>query len=197
MKLISLNTWGCRVTKSVFEFIRQNMASTDIFCLQEILKGGKGSTSRGEIASAYEYIKEMLPSHTAYFSEYIERSHYNESPEESDFKFGLSCFVRSDLKQSFVEDIKLLDAEKRWNDYSGRFAGGTAMAIEVNDFTVINLHGLWQNSIKEDTEAKIEQSKKIIDLADRTGGRKIICGDFNLLPDTKSINTIILSKLSV
>lgn len=55
---------------------------------------------------------------------------------------------------------------------------------------VVTVHGLWQGSIKTDTEAKMEQSKKIIDLADKVDGRKVICGDFNLLPDTKSIQML-------
>ena len=55
---------------------------------------------------------------------------------------------------------------------------------------MINVHGLWQNSIKGDTEAKIEQSKKILVLAEKSKGKKIICGDFNLLPNTKSIQML-------
>ena len=62
--------------------------------------------------------------------------------------------------------------------------------IQVEQFAVINVHGIWQNSIKTDTEAKIEQSKKILDLAGSASGRKIICGDFHLLPDTRSIRML-------
>lgn len=62
--------------------------------------------------------------------------------------------------------------------------------MQAGDYAVINVHGLWQGSIKGDTEAKIEQSKKIIDLADKTEGKKIICGDFNLLPDTEAIQML-------
>jgi endonuclease/exonuclease/phosphatase family metal-dependent hydrolase len=60
----------------------------------------------------------------------------------------------------------------------------------IEDFIIGNVHGLWQGSIKTDTEAKIEQSKNIIDLVEMVKGRKIICGDFNMLPDTKSIQIL-------
>ena len=84
----------------------------------------------------------------------------------------------------------MYDPERKWNDYSGRFAAGTSLAVLVENYVVVNVHGLWQGSIKEDTEAKIEQSKKVIGLAEMFPGKKIIVGDFNLLPHTKSIQML-------
>ncbi len=190
MKLVSLNTWGCRITEPLFDFIRNNSESVDIFCFQEILKDGSGVSTRGEIKSGYEDISRLLPEHTGYFSEYGEGGYYGESSKALDFKFGIACFVRSNIKQSFGNGITLIDPARNWSDYSGRFAVGTALSVQAGDYAVINVHGLWQGSIKGDTEAKMEQSKKIIDLADKTEGKKIICGDFNLLPDTKSIKML-------
>jgi endonuclease/exonuclease/phosphatase family metal-dependent hydrolase len=177
------------MTEPLFEFIRNN-TNVDIFCFQEILKGGNGKTSRGEIKSGYEDIQGLLPNHTGYFSEYGEGGYYSESSKNLDFKYGLACYVKSDLKQSFVQGISLVDLKRKWGDYSGRFAAGAALAVQVEGYGVLNIHGLWQSSIKTDTEAKIEQSKLILDLASRTEGRKIICGDFNLLPETESIKML-------
>jgi endonuclease/exonuclease/phosphatase family metal-dependent hydrolase len=190
MKLLSLNTWGCRITEPLFEVFRSNSESTDIFCFQEILKGGNGNSSRGEVKSGYEDISRVLTKHTGYFSEYGDGGYYSESSNNLDFKYGIACFVRSDIKQSFKNGIDLIDKTKKWSDYSGRFAAGAALAVQVGDYAVINVHGLWQGSIKGDTEAKIEQSKKIISFADKTAGKKIICGDFNLLPDTKAVQML-------
>lgn len=190
MKLISLATWGCRVTEPIFEYIQKNSESTDIFCFQEILKGGVGKIERGEVKSGYEDISRMLPDHTGYFLEYQDCSYYGESSQTLDFKYGIACFVRKNLRQSFVAGIGLYDPKKKWGDYSGRFAVGSALAVSVEDYVIISVHGLWQGSVKGDTEAKIEQSKKILDLAQSINGKKIICGDFNLLPDTKSIQVL-------
>lgn len=189
MKLISLNTWGCRVTKPIFQFIKENSESTDVFCFQEILKDGNGKTPRGELKNSYEEIQKLLPHHTGYFSEYVD-GYYGEDSKKLDFKFGIACYARADLKQNFAGAIPLLNPTKKWTDYEGRFAAGSAMALSVEEYAIINTHGLWQNSIKEDTEAKIEQSKKILDLAEKTAEKKIICGDFNLLPDTLSIKML-------
>lgn len=190
MKLISLNTWGCRTEELIFDYIRENAESTDIFCFQEILKGGNGKTDRGEIKSAYEDIAKILSHHTGYFSEYGEGGYYGESSKGLDFKFGIASFVKNGLKQSFVDNVELRDPNRKWSDYSGRFAVGISLAVVVENYAVINIHGLWQNSIKTDTEAKIEQSKRIIDLAGKIKGKKVICGDFNLLPETKSIQIL-------
>ena len=69
MKLISINTWGCRVTEPFFKFIKGN-SFVDIFCFQEVLKGGNGKTVRNEIKSGFEDISKLLPKHKGYFFEY-------------------------------------------------------------------------------------------------------------------------------
>ena len=171
MKLITLNTWGCRIDEPLFEYIQKHSESTDIFCFQEVLKGGVGKTNREEIKSEFEDISRILSDHTSYFSEYGEGGYYSESSKNLDFKYGIACFVRSNLKQNFVAGITLYDPEIKWSDYSGRFAAGAALLITVEDYAVMNAHGLWQGSIKTDTEAKIKQSEKIINLAEKTEGK--------------------------
>lgn len=188
MKLISLNTWGCRITEPIFDFVNKYSESTDIFCFQEISKGGKGKTNKDEIKDAYEQASKLLLNYTGYFWEYGEESYYyDKRKDEIDFEFGIACFVGKDLSQKLEDRIHLCDPKIMWSDYSGRFAAGAAMAIKIEDHLLENVHGLWQGSIKTDTEAKIEQSGKIIDLAENTSGKKIICGDFNLLPNTRSV----------
>jgi exonuclease III len=190
MKLISLNAWGCRIKEPIFDYIQKESESTDIFCFQEILKGGNGNTERGESKSSYEDISKLLPNHTGHFSEYGEGGYYAEPSKDLDFQYGIACFIKNSLKQSFVGGEVLYDPNRKWNDYSGNFAAGAALAVAVEDSVIVNVHGLWQGSIKEDTEAKIEQSKQIMNLANLAKGRKIICGDFNLLPHTKSIQML-------
>lgn len=61
-------------------------------------------------------------------------------------------------------------------------------------FIIASIHGLWQDSIKTDTDLKIEQSKRIVKALDYLNKRFdceiVLAGDFNLLPDTKSISII-------
>lgn len=188
MKLISLNSWGSRLD-GIFNFISDNAESTDIFCFQEVLTGGIGKTGRGELKSAYEDLGATLPSHTGYFFQYGEGGYYGESSGGLDFKFGVACFVRDELTQALVGGTTLYDLGQEWTDYSGGFAAGASLAVRVEDYVIVNVHGLWQGGIKQDTEARHEQSKKILELANRFAGKKVITGDFNLLPDTEAIRT--------
>jgi endonuclease/exonuclease/phosphatase family metal-dependent hydrolase len=53
--------------------------------------------------------------------------------------------------------------------------------------TIINFHGLWNGKGKTDTNDRIQQSKNILEFTKKLTGEYILCGDFNLLPDTESI----------
>jgi len=189
MKIITLNTWGGRIYKELTNFLSKHR-EVDIFCFQEVLKGGNGKTNRGEIKSLYEEIGKILTEYVGYFSEYGDGGYYSESSKNLDFKYGIACFVRKNFEQSFIENIALYDPERKWGDYDGRFAAGASLVVAVLDYVIVNVHGLWQGSMKKDSEARFEQSNRIMNLANKTKGKKIICGDFNLEPQTKSINMI-------
>ena len=189
MKIIILNTWGSRSDKEFSDFLIKNQ-EVDVFCFQEILKGGNGRTSRGELKNSYEFTSKILTNHYGYFAKYPDGSYYGEDSSGLDFEFGLACFAKKIYKKSFINSVSLNDREQKWSDYTGRISVGTAMGIKVLDFIIINVHGIWQGGIKKDTEAKIEQSRRIIELVNKNEGRKIICGDLNLNSDTECIKMI-------
>lgn len=55
-------------------------------------------------------------------------------------------------------------------------------------YTICNFHGWWSpESRKRDTPERLEQSHNIKTFLDGIEGAKIICGDFNLAPDTESL----------
>ena len=186
MKLLSFNTWGCRI-KPVFDFIRNN-SDAEVICLQEVMKGGSRETERHEITNSFEVIGKLLPDHVGYFSKYIHASHYGQEPK--DFQFGLATYVKTSTHHSFYKSIELLDAHRKWNDYSGRFAGGVAHAVVVDGFAIINVHGLWQDLVIEDTEAKMEESRMLINFSNEMKGKRIICGDFNVTQNTRPIRIL-------
>ena len=61
---------------------------------------------------------------------------------------------------------------------------------EGQPYTICNLHGHWTPSNKGDNEARLEQSYNIKKILDSIEGAKILCGDFNLAPDTKSMKIL-------
>ncbi len=65
--------------------------------------------------------------------------------------------------------------------------------IEKDGVSIIigNTHGLWQkNSMKLNTPERIEQSRRITEFFRQKEGRKILCGDFNMKPNIKSMQMI-------
>ena len=54
----------------------------------------------------------------------------------------------------------------------------------------MNFHGLWNGNGKSDTEDRINQSKKIIEFVKTIKGDFALLGDFNLSPDTESLQMI-------
>jgi endonuclease/exonuclease/phosphatase family metal-dependent hydrolase len=54
----------------------------------------------------------------------------------------------------------------------------------------MNVHGLWNGKGKDDAPERIIQSNIIRQFIDKVGGEKILCGDFNLNPETESIKIL-------
>jgi endonuclease/exonuclease/phosphatase family metal-dependent hydrolase len=70
------------------------------------------------------------------------------------------------------------------------FAQYTSISYKGLIVNILNVHGKSKPGHKKDTSARIKQSQKMIDFMKDKKGPKIIGGDFNLLPDTKSVNMI-------
>src|SRR5690606_5072057 len=58
------------------------------------------------------------------------------------------------------------------------------------DLHIFNFHGLWNGSGKGDSDPRLEQSRKLIEYIQSYEGKKVLCGDFNLSPDTKSLKMV-------
>ncbi len=56
----------------------------------------------------------------------------------------------------------------------------------------MNVHGLWTGRGKTDTPERILQSQVIRTFMDTIDTPMIVCGDFNLRPDTESLGMIAL-----
>ena len=74
-------------------------------------------------------------------------------------------------------------------NHSGNFQY-LKIKLEGDEFLIGNLHGLWQASGKRDTSERVDQSKNLKNFFDNYSCKKILCGDFNLRPETQSISTL-------
>jgi endonuclease/exonuclease/phosphatase family metal-dependent hydrolase len=59
-----------------------------------------------------------------------------------------------------------------------------------NLYSILNVHGFWHPGPGIDSPETLIQCENIAKLLNSIKGRKILCGDMNLFPDTKSIELI-------
>ncbi|MSR71391.1 MAG: endonuclease/exonuclease/phosphatase family protein [Candidatus Taylorbacteria bacterium] len=185
MKLITLNTWGGKVTKPLTKFITEHI-DIDIFCFQEVFHDAKKKT-RGDFIGAhlelYTHLQSLLPNHSSFFSSTV------------DDYYGNASFVKKDFDVHSSGDIRIFENPA----YSGK--GGNHMRkmlwLEIsggklgkNMIAILNVHGLWNGKGKSDTPDRIEQSKRIKEFMDSMKIPKILCGDLNLLPHTESLKML-------
>ncbi len=183
MKLITLNIWGAHVKQPLLDFFIR-FADVDIFCLQEIYHHAPAKTSsddRNVHLNALEAIHQYLPEHNAYFRPVVKNC------------YGIAIFAKKELNVTSEGEIIIHEAP----NYSGigpehqRNLQYLHYEKAGEHYTVMNVHGLWNGKGKTDSPARLKQSQAIRHFMDSLGGRhKILCGDFNLRPDTQSLQLL-------
>lgn len=183
MKIISLNTWGGKTGGVFFDFVKNNK-NIDILCFQEVYFDAEGKEYDADFQDGsfnmFSDLEKILPEYNSFFNAYI-----------GDF-YGLAIFIKKDFK--ILEQGELFVYKHREyvpdHDIMGNHARNIQyIKIEDNGKikNIINFHGLWNGKGKGDSEDRILQSKNIIDFLKTLEDKIILCGDFNLLPETKSL----------
>lgn len=193
MKIVSLNTWCGRAGReSLLAFFEKYKDTTDVFCLQEIcatpyefsaseVVGGWLGNPDDMMTRGMQDISQALPNYTAHF-----RLTY--------LDYGLFILVKNEWRVSeegemWVHKYKTFipdgDAGKH-----ARNIQFVTLETPKGLISVINFHGLWNGQGKEDTPDRLEQSRRVVEALRRVKGEVVLCGDFNLRPDTHSIKII-------
>jgi endonuclease/exonuclease/phosphatase family metal-dependent hydrolase len=184
MKLISLNTWMGIAGEPLLEFVRSHAEKTDMFCFQEVLNGGEAEgielwgTKEKREHNLLAVLTELLPEHRPFF-------HPNKGAWA-----GLVTFVRKDIR--VLENGNLFvhgsgPHKKTDMKSSARNIQHVTFETECKKITVINFHGLWNGGGHGDVPDRLAQSERIVGYLNSLSNAHIMCGDFNLLPHTKSL----------
>lgn len=191
MKLVSLNIWAGREFGPLMKYVLDQSRDTDIFCFQEVFDT---TTSRKTVnkyyrANIFSELQKVLPDHTGYFAPVQDGCDFN-GPVDYSIQWGLAMFVRRSLNVDSTGEIYLFgsrNSRKEDNSSIPRNLQYVHLDVGGQDYTVAHFHGLWNGRGKTDTEDRIQQSKKVKEFLEGVKGKKIVCGDFNLLPDTESL----------
>jgi len=186
MKLITLNIWGGKVFKPLMDFFKKHAEDTDIFCLQEVFNNSPNIKSKFQDWGAKEDIYKDIALVLKDFDGHM--------AQNQDYEESLCMFVKKDLGVLEIRDQFVY----RWknaiegNDYTtcGINVQYVKFSKDKKDFMVCNLHGHWTPNFKGDNPARLEQSQNVKKLLDSFKGAKILCGDFNVGPDTKSMEIL-------
>jgi endonuclease/exonuclease/phosphatase family metal-dependent hydrolase len=193
MKLLTLNTWGGKVHGPLMKFIEGAAGTVDVFCFQEVFSTPTDlKFSNGAKMNLYQDITEALRSYRAFHSPKSKGYDYG-GYIGKDVDFGNAIFIKKDIPVLSCEELfdVVNDAGHDWKEMA--LAKAQLMTVEVNKKQVVicNFHGMWiKDSHKKDTPERIAQSKHLKEKLNAFQGEKILCGDFNLLPEGESIKIL-------
>ncbi len=182
MKLITLNIWGGHINDPLLKFIADHQ-ETDIFCFQEVYHQAANKISnedRLHNLNIFSDIAKLLPSHQGFFR-----------PVVNDI-YGIACFVKKEIDVLSEGEIIIHSND----DYPGmgpthqRNLQWVECQQDKKSYAILNVHGLWNGQGKTDTPDRLCQSKRVKEFMDTLGVPKILCGDFNLRPDTESMKIL-------
>lgn len=193
MKLISLNTWGGRAGKEGLLTFFDKHKDVDIFCLQEMWSapyehleghsaGGMPIDHSKVMVHGVQEVSALLSNHHSYF-----RPHLLED-------YGLLLFVKKTWNvleegEVFVHKHKGYVPDGDVGNHARNIQYVT-LETPVGARTIINFHGLWKGGGKADSEDRLLQSDRIAEFLKSLQNPFVLCGDFNLLPDTESLKKL-------
>lgn len=183
MKLITLNTWGARIKEPFREFIKKHQ-DIDIFCFQEVYDKSReimGEEYPNSNHDLFTELRKLLPNHNGFFRPVLQGV------------YGIAIFIKKDHPVLEEGEILIHASNQKGTINDGhhdRNMQWLKFEYEGKVLTVLNVHGLWNGKGKDDVPEKIAQSKVIKEFIDKLEGSKILCGDFNLNPNTESMNII-------
>lgn len=187
MKLITLNTWGGKMSNKFGSFFNK-YSDTDIWFFQEVYNSNKEEDytivpGYNTDFSFYNTLKRHLNSHKSHFCQVLK-----------DF-YGISAFFRPNIE--VVEKGEILVARGNWENMRGsseqdhhRKLQWFEILINRKKVLLMNVHLTHRPEGKLDSDKRLYQSDMIVNFMKMFDCPKILVGDFNLLPDTESIKKI-------
>lgn len=183
--------WGGKQKEILFSYLTEQSNSTDIFCFQEVFSSVSGPKEyKGMRPILLEELKVLLPEfELIYFANYegwIDM-------EKVDFEVseGQAIFVKKSLKVISHGALYIFGNKdtKIQADFINEPKSLVYAEVETGGkmLLIVNVHGQWYPGEKIDTPERIEQSQRILNFLSKYNCQKIVCGDFNLMPNTKSI----------
>ncbi len=198
MKLLCLNIWGGKIYEPLFKFLKEQSKDIDIFCFQEVLDSAVSKFSNGSKTDLSKDLSKLLIDFDMYLATPFLKDYDFTEKVNFDLAISQATFVRKGIKvtSEFTKFVYGKEIPVSMRDIQGiknrylevpRNIHCLTIELENKKLLVGNLHGFWMPRSKTDSKERIYQSKKVKEIFDSFQGPMILCGDFNLRPDTKSV----------
>jgi endonuclease/exonuclease/phosphatase family metal-dependent hydrolase len=205
--VISLNAWGGARFDDLDPWL--GTCGADILCLQEVTHtpgiGGwtrfdDADRSLPQRADLLNDVRARLPHHHGLYAVSDAGPVWDDERHCHQQDFGVATYVDEALA---VVAMRTGFVHGAYTEHHGRWPTDgrprNALAVRVFDraarrfVTVVNLHGLRDPRGKVDTPARQAQAENLLDLVAgirESGDLTVVCGDFNLLPDSATFRLL-------
>jgi endonuclease/exonuclease/phosphatase family metal-dependent hydrolase len=183
MRLLQLNAWSIRLATRVEDMIINE--SPDIVTLQEVFD----SNSDMGLFPGLSQVAIDLKLHHLYFSPVYNLQFMGRKAE-----YGIATISNLELTDKYTAFTNLEYKDNFMfddDDYNVRnFQHVVVRDQNDNEVHVINHHGYHVPGHKNGNDFTMKACQQIVDYARKLDGPVIIAGDFNLLPDSESIEIL-------
>ncbi len=198
MKLLCLNVALFETNNSLLsKFLTEQNAQ--FVCLQEVTKAldstvKKEFISKTTIDSATPNLTHSFFGPNSIMGNFEQKNFHGKELYTCEFgglmEFGnytKSQYHFTKAQNVFVQNCFTYSEDKsNWPDEDYRSVSVVDFDVEGKKLRILNYHGVWTRN-KMGNDMSLKANKMIKDLALNAEGEVIICGDFNLFPDTQSM----------
>jgi endonuclease/exonuclease/phosphatase family metal-dependent hydrolase len=179
----------------LFDYLSEQAKTTDIFCFQEVFRSSFKQSPEGFSGKAnlFSELSGILSDHTGYFVK-TSQNHDTIKIVDHPVDGGQAIFIKKILNLTAQDAVKIYKGMGRQVDPSSENLPTALQRVELNIngkvLQIYNYHGITYPGEKLDTPQRLEHSRKIIKVVKEAKGAKILCGDFNLMPETESVKML-------
>ena len=205
MRLLSLNVWGGLKHRELLDYLAR--VDADVYCLQEVTRSQDsrsawltyrdGDVQMQQRANLFDEIRSALPAHDGFFCP-TARGQMLDGDVLCQQQFGLATLVRAGVPV-IGQALDFVHGQFSAHGFGAHPRARNAHAVRVHDYrsghavTIVQMHGLREETGKGDSAARDAQASALAELIERfrpPGEPLIVCGDFNVLPDSRLIHRL-------
>ncbi len=196
MRIVSLNAYFGFCFDEFVEFVKREAPKTDVFCFQEVSSATNPpnpATTWGRRADLLGDLQKILVDFHFVYTKMGDDVEVDVSVDGHS-ELGIVTFVKRAHQILRSETVFIANGPETFDGEHIATLGHVALRTDIvmsgREIAVVNVHGISEPGDKRDCEVRLEQSRRTLSLVANAQSETIIIGDFNLFPDTESIQMI-------